>query len=334
MPERSLAAPRATKAALQRGCPSAPADPGRHSYSVAGLSLSSELELPGLIGTAPVSAPDVVICQRPVLPVIEDAAAVGPTWQIAGDRFWLRIPGIARFLLTGGREIAVEVEGGTSADEVAPFLVGTVFGILLHQRNHIALHASAVEVNGKAVLFCGASGAGKSTISAALTGRGYPLIADDLCGITLAGTPMAHPDGRLLRLWEQTIEGLGLGASRGAPVRRRLQKYYVEPGNWATSGLPIGAVYALREARPPRLPGIERPNAIDAALLLRRNAYRPMLVARTGQRAEYFKAAAVIAGSAAGVFYLTWPLDFAAIPDVLGWLEDHWAEIGLRGRAT
>ena len=326
------------KAALSCDCGpqflSGSGNPDRHNYRFAGLSVSSELELPGLIGTASNSPPDVVICRRPVPPGLERATLAGPTWQIAGNWFWLRVPGIARFLLTGGREIAVEVENSTPADEAAPFLVGTVFGILLHQRNHIALHASAVEVNGKAVLFCGASGAGKSTISAALTGRGYPLVADDLCGISFTGTPMVHPDGRQLKLWEQAIEGLDLGANRGAPVRRRLQKYYIEPKSTATCALPIGAVYALREARPPLLAGINRPNAIDAALLLRRNAYRPALVARTGQRAAYFKAAAMIAGSAAGVFYLTWPLDFAAIPEVVGWLEDHWAEVGLMGGAT
>lgn len=317
------------------GCQFLPstAGPGQYCYRVAGLSVGSELELPGLIGTAPVAPPDVMVCWRPVLPALDGATASGPTWEIAGDRFLLCVPGIARFLLTGGSEIAVEAETGTPPDDVAPFIVGTVFGILLHQRNHIALHASAVEVNGKAVLFCGPSGAGKSTISAALGGRGYPLVADDLCGITLARIPMVHPDGRQLKLWERAIDGLDLTANRRAPVRRRLRKYYVEPGNSVTSALPIGAVYVLREARPPHGPGIERSNAIDAALLLRRNAYRPLLVVRMGQKAEYFKAAAAIAG-VAGVFHLTRRLDFDALPEIIDSLEDHWAELNLTGRAA
>src|SRR4029077_19124668 len=140
----------------------------------------------------------------------------------------------------------------------------------------------AVRVNATAVLFCGPSGAGKSTIAAALAQRGYPLVTDDLCGISLGGTPMAQPDGRQLKLWAQVIEQLDLTESRGTAVRHRTEKYYVDAEEAFTEALPIGAVYVLREARPPHAPGIERPTPIDAALLLRRNAYRPGLVGRMG----------------------------------------------------
>jgi len=301
-----------------------------YSYCVAGLSVSSEIALPGLIAAEPGDrGPEVTIRREKIVSTLDDASVSGPTWQLAGDRFLLCIPDIARFLLTAGREIAFETENGIPADDVAAFLVGTAFGILLHQRKHIALHASAVRVNDKAVLFCGPSGAGKSTLAAALGQRGYPLVADDLCGIAATGEPLVQPDGRRLKLWAQAIEELDLTASRGKSVRRRLEKYYVEPNAAFSEALPLGAVYVLREARPPYSPGIERPNVVDAALLLRRNAYRPLLVSRMGQSADYFTAAAAIA-NAACIFLLTRQFEFAAMPGVVDWLERHWAEIGLR----
>ena len=153
---------------------------------------------------------------------------------------------------------------------------------------------------GKAVLFCGASGAGKSTLAAALAQRGFPLVADDLCAITLTAgaAPMVQPDGRHLKLWAQAIQNLDLAERRGAPVRNRLEKFFVEPAAALAEPLPLGAVYALREARPPHKPGIERTNVVDAALILRRGAYRPLMVNRMGQKADYFRAATAIANAA------------------------------------
>jgi hypothetical protein len=253
---------------------------------------------------------------------------------MADDRFLLRIPGIARFLLTAGRDIAFEPEDGVSPGEIAIFVIGTVFGILLHQRRRIVLHASAVCVNGRAVLFCGQSGAGKSTIAAALGQRGYDLLSDDVCAISLdGGAPMVHPDGRQLKLWAQAIERLDLVAQRGERVRTRLEKFYVAPGTVSEASMPVGLVYVLRETRPPYETGIEAPNVVDAALLLRRNAYRPLLVNRMDQKADYFFAATAIA-NAAGIFFLSRKLDFAQMPEVLSRLEAHWQQTGLTETAA
>ena len=307
-----------------------------YSYRVAGLSVRSEIDLPGLIATTPDSSEaDVLIAPGAVPKELDTPAASGPTWAISGDRFLLRIPDVARFLLTAGREIMFETENGTPSNDIAIFLIGTVLGILLHQRERIVLHASGIWVNGKAVLFCGASGAGKSTIAAALGQRGYPLVTDDLCAIAFAddAKPIAHPDGRQLKLWAKALERLGLNEDRGARVRDQLEKYYVEPADAFSEPLPIGAVYALREARPPHDVGIEQPNIVDAALLMRSNAYRPLLVRRMAQRANYFRAATAIA-NAAGVYFLTRHLNFGTMPDVIAALERHWGEIGLTGNVS
>jgi hypothetical protein len=307
-----------------------------HLYRICGLSVGSEIVLPGLMVIADhPGVPDVTIRQSTVPVVLDNAGASGPNWQIAGRRFLLRIPDIARFLLSDGNHIAFEAEPGADPADIPIFILGTVFGILLHQRGQIVLHASAVRVNGKAILFCGPSGAGKSTLAAALAQRGYPLVTDDICAITGFGAsePHVHPDGRQLRLWERSIEKLDLAGRRGDRVRNRLEKFYVEPNEVNSGPLPLGAVYALREARPPHAPGIERPNAVDASVLLRRHAYRPLLVNRMAQKTDYFHAATTIA-NIAGIFHLTRMLDFAAMPDVVSWLERQWRDIGLTEEAA
>jgi hypothetical protein len=304
-------------------------------YRVSGLSVASEIELPGLIAGVPGRVPQVTIRRGAVPESLPDAAASGPTWQIANKQFLLRIPDIARFLLNDGSEIVVSAESAARVDDIPIFILGTVFGILLHQREQIVLHASTVRVNGKAVLFCGSSGAGKSTIAAALAQRGYPLVTDDVCTLTVdgAGAPLVHPDGRQLKLWAQAIERLDLAQQRGERVRASLEKFYVEPSEVFTEPLALGAVYALREARPPHAPGIERPNVVDAALLLRRNAYRPLLVRRMDQKVNYFHAATTIA-NVAGIFHLTRALDFAKMPEVIAALEAHWLELQLMEQAA
>jgi hypothetical protein len=303
-------------------------------YRIAGLSVESEPVLPGLIADeTSYAASDVQIRYGSVLRSFDDDGAErGPTWEILGPRFLLRIPGVARFLLIDGRQIVVELEADADAADAGIFLLGTVFGILLHQRGRIVLHASAVEVDGRAVLFLGPSGAGKSTMAAALGLCGFPLVSDDLCAIAFdgGGQPMVQPDGRQLKLWDEAVEHLDMSGRRGDAVRSRLQKFYVDPDEAVMAALPVGAVYALREARPPDRPGIAAPNMVDAALILRRNAYRPFLVRRMGQKQAYFQAAAAISAKA-GVFDLTRPLDLGQMPEIIGWLERHWAEIGLTG---
>lgn len=306
------------------------------SYHVAGLSVASKIALPGAIASGDRhGSHDVVVRGSSVPEALDNATAKGPTWQIAGSRFLLRIPDVARFLLSDGRDIAYEAEPGADDADIPIFILGTAFGILLHQRQQIVLHASAVRVNGKAILFCGSSGAGKSTMAAVLAQTGLPIITDDVCAITGIGdgTPMVHPDGRHLKLWAQAIEKLDLAAQRGERVRGRLEKFYVDPGAAFSEPLPLGAVYALRDVRPPHAAGIERPNVVDAALILQRNAYRPLLVNRMGQKTNYFVAATTIANSA-GIFLLTRPLDFAAMPEVVRWLRQHWLDVGLVDRAA
>ena len=301
------------------------------SYCICGIPVASEIEVPGLISMPVGTTPPAVTIRFGAVPrELESASEVHATYQIAGDLFLLRIPNIARFLLRAGCEIVIEAEDGAGLDDISAFVVGTAFGVLLHQRDQVVLHASAVRVGGKSVLFCGNSGAGKSTIAAALGQHGYTLHADDVCAVTVGkdGVPVVQPDGRQLKLWAAAIEKLCISARRGAPVRSKLEKFYLESPESVLEPLALGAVYVLRDTRAPLRDGIEETNIVDAAIQIRKSAYRPRLVRLMNQDENYLRSASAIS-SRAGVFFLNRPLDYAAMPDVIGGLEAHWRQIGI-----
>lgn len=299
-------------------------------YRVSGLAVESDIVLPSFAVIGHADTVDVAVRAGDVPQGLDGARTIGPHWVLAEDRLILGIPGIVRMMITGGDALTYAVEPGASPEEAAIFLTGTGMGILLHQRRAIVLHASAVRVGDHAVLFCGPSGEGKSTLAAALGEAGHDLVADDFCRIELreSAPPLVHPDGRQLRLWEDATEGLGIAARRGAAVRAAIRKYYVEPRAVAVRPLPIGAIYALREARAPFAPGVHAPNPVDAALIVRRNAYRPLLVREMEQRQLYFHAATQLVW-AVGVKILARPLDFGAMPGTVAALQTHWRTLGL-----
>jgi len=301
-----------------------------HSYRISGLLVESELALPGAMATAVGGPADVTVRYGAVPEALPGASASGPTWQMEGDRFLLCIPNIARFLLAGGRSVVVEPASEATVADIPVFMLGTVLSLLQHQRARIVLHASAVCVNGRAVLFCGRSGAGKSTLAATLAQHGYPVINDDVCAISIEHheRPVVYPDGRKPKLWSRDIERLGLAERRGERVRRHLDKYYVDFGGRFSEPLPIAAVYDLHDALPPIEPGIKRSNAVDATLTLKRFAYRQNMVTRLDQWPLYFKAAITVANSSA-MFNLHRVRDFSQLAALVAALERHWIELRL-----
>ena len=69
---------------------------------------------------------------------------------MAGGIFLLRVPRVARFLITAGRDDHLELEPGATARDAAGFVLGTAFGILLHQRGAMVLHGAAAAKDGRA----------------------------------------------------------------------------------------------------------------------------------------------------------------------------------------
>jgi hypothetical protein len=70
--------------------------------------------------------------------------------------------------------------------ELIPLVtIGNLITLVLELKQHYVLHASAVELGGKAIALVGPSGAGKTTTAAILTTAGLPLVSDDVLRLDL-----------------------------------------------------------------------------------------------------------------------------------------------------
>jgi hypothetical protein len=71
------------------------------------------------------------------------------------------------------------------------------------------LHASAVDVGGRALLLCGPSRFGKTTLAAAFLARGHRLLSEDLTRCRPTSEPAVFPGPALLRLRRDVSDRLG-----------------------------------------------------------------------------------------------------------------------------
>ena len=159
-------------------------------------------------------------------------------------------------------------------------LLGPVLALVLHQRSHFILHASAVVINGVAALFTAPSGQGKSTTAATLYSRGHRLMTDDVSVVVIdeSSMPMLLPGFPRVKLWPDAVNP----ATKQDPKNLEPINQAVDKLNCATvegfcqESVPVARIYKLAggEVDEPQIVSFSHK---DAVVRLMENAYIPML---------------------------------------------------------
>lgn len=199
-----------------------------YSYRIFGLNVESELKLQELMisdGKA-----DVNIRLGKVPSRLKSYTEISQVYQVSKTELLFTVQGVAKYYVHNGTEIIIEPFEDAKISSIKLFLLGTSFGVLLMQRGVIPLHGSAVEIDGKCVLFIGDSGAGKSTITASLLERGYKIISDDVIAVRKNDkTYLAYPSYPQQKLSNISLNYLGKKASdyKKVNIDDARNKYYV-----------------------------------------------------------------------------------------------------------
>lgn len=258
-----------------------------HHYCMYGLRISSEIELPELIAESAWEMPDVRIRQE-CLPVPGGKSGELFAEGAAAGFF---IEGVAQYRVNAGREILVDPRPEAPIRNVRLFLLGSAFGLLLHQRGYLPLHASTIEIAGRGYAFLGPSGSGKSTLATAFHDKGYRVVADDVCviGFDDDGVAFAHGGIPRLRLWADALAASGRSAGDyqlSYAGDEQFRKFDV-PTKEVARSVPLGAIVELASGDQMNchaLGGLEAVEAIFA------NTYRGGFVASAGEPAAHWRA--------------------------------------------
>jgi hypothetical protein len=244
-----------------------------YSYWGYGLSIRSALSLPELSAPAE-TFPDVVIrLERADHPVSESIHAEN-SFHVTAKEACLCWRMGGRFLIRNGKEIVIHPAAEADEALIRLLVLGPVLAILLHQRGLLVLHASAVAVEGGAVLFIGGKGAGKSTMAAALYARGHSFLADDVAAVSADGGqgPVVLPGSPQLKLWpEAAASSLGDDPDRLPQLASGFEKR-ARPVScrFANSPQPLRGIYVL--SRGPSLK-IETLTCRQALMTLMRHSH-------------------------------------------------------------
>lgn len=266
-----------------------------------GWRIRSAIALPELLAwQGDDRPPDLTVRLGEVDESLPEGRALSPFLQIdSTGAGLLQVPMVGRFLVRPSGDITVAPQPEASEAEIRLFLLGSVLGLVCHQRALLPLHASSVVIDGGAVAFCGHSGMGKSTLALRFARRGHAVVSDDVCVLDSGAPARVRPSFPRLKLWRDTIEDAALSADGLERNRRGQEKFhFLEPEAGVRDPLPLRAIFLLRRVDRGEKEGIERLSApLDIVAALEAETFRPQIGRAIGVERSLFQARALLAST-------------------------------------
>ncbi|WP_232242544.1 aldolase [Paenibacillus sp. GSMTC-2017] len=230
------------------------------------------------------ATPELTVTIRDLSTKWQELEPISEYVAIDSDTVYIRVPDTAIFAMYKGENIFISAFPNASIDKIRLYVLGTCMGIILMQKHILPLHGSAISINGNAYAVVGHSGAGKTTTSSYLIEQGYQLLSDDLIAVTFDenNTPLIMPAYPQQKIWQQTIDMLGMDAAGLKPLFDRETKFAVPvPGSFCNKPLPLAGIFELVKTDNDA-PSISPIQGLERFHTLLQHTFRGFLIKRLG----------------------------------------------------
>lgn len=262
-----------------------------YNYKVYGLNIKSEILLPELLSSNNNEYFDVNISYGIMPQEVSKEIDDGRFFDFQKEKMWFYIKDIAKYYIFNGDTIIVEQFNNAHEYYVKAFVLGSAFGMLLLQRNIVAIHGSTVVVNGQALIITGIQGVGKSTLTSAFREKGYSFMADD---VSVSGKgkdkiPIVYPGYPQQKLCRDAMKKMNYHLEDFKRIDEGRDKYAIPVHKgFIKEAMSLGAICEITIGENPYVES-EEITGVEKLKLLLKNIYRVEVTQYAGMNADYFK---------------------------------------------
>ena len=291
------------------------------SYLSYGLKIASFVPLTGLITSD--LEPDTFVLSGSVRTDSRysdfDAADIvlrpGLSVRASRDFFFIEWDSVGACLIESGTDVTIEIGDEIDEKDFIPLITGPILAVLLHQRGQLVLHASAVNIDGRAVVFLGAKGSGKSTLAAHLQQHGHELISDDIVPVSfssnVAETIPGYPQ---IRLFPDSVESIGFEPGSMPQVNTWIDKrHFVPDGDFTSEPIELGCIFILGTGESVL---VQEVNPYSAFIEIADNTYTGAFLKETDSVGVHFELCERLV-KAVPVLRLSRPHDFGRMQEII-----------------
>lgn len=235
----------------------------QHRYTVYGLQVDSDVDLPGLPPRSD-GAADVSLRQAGTVPATRETPAgevlldfeTRSRWYTlvrrADGSYLFRVYGLCDYVMSADlHDVGVHPVEGMKPGMDKVMTSGTLLALQLQLRGFCVLHGSGIVMDGASLAFIGQSGRGKSTLAAIMCrdGRAAALTDDVLRIDDLDRIPVTRSGVPELRLRRGADELIGRTHESMSVRRSADERSVLRPGGIAADHVPLRAIVVPRPTK-------------------------------------------------------------------------------------
>ena len=239
-----------------------------HSFYTHPMTLNSSEN------TIPFPLDDVKIVRVGKISQPEEPLYSNDWMSISASEFSMIVENVGQFYVRDGNQIEYCPDKKADSASLELYLNGSVYGAILHQRRILPLHGSSFIFDDSGVMFCGDSGAGKSSLTTSFCLNGSGFLTDDVTPILFEnGQPHIWPKTGKIKLWDDSLEQLQKDKKHLIKVRPEDEKFYfpVESNQVPSQALNTILILQVTDSKEVTF---ERVQKVEAFSYLHREIYR------------------------------------------------------------